>query len=185
MTRIKIADLREEDQVLDIELSPEFLLGDVQEDIEFEPATGKVKFHLAGEEVLAMGKLNSAVTLPCARCLEKVRIPLEAPITLTFWPHKRANAAEETDEEFDPHEPDLAFYRGDVVRPDEDLRELVVVEAPLLVYCKKDCKGICQTCGANLNETTCDCPPLDTTIQTESPTKPSWKEQLKNIDLEE
>jgi uncharacterized metal-binding protein YceD (DUF177 family) len=185
MTRIKLADLREQDQTVDVELTPEFLLGEIEEDLEFEPAVGQLKFHLAGEEVLGTGRLTSAVTLPCARCLEKVRIPLDTQIVLTFWPHKRQNEKEEMDETFDPNEPDLSFYRGDVIDPDEDIRELIVVDVPILTYCREDCKGICQSCGANLNETTCDCPPLDTTVQTESATNPEWQEQLKNIQIDE
>jgi len=25
------------------------------------------------------------------------------------------------------------------------------------ILCAEDCKGLCPTCGANLNETDCDC----------------------------
>ena len=28
---------------------------------------------------------------------------------------------------------------------------------PTKVLCKEDCKGICNVCGQNLNEGTCDC----------------------------
>lgn len=42
-----------------------------------------------------------------------------------------------------------------------DLDELalsdITLELPSKVLCKEDCKGLCQTCGANLNEQSCAC----------------------------
>jgi uncharacterized protein len=28
---------------------------------------------------------------------------------------------------------------------------------PTKMLCREDCKGLCDICGCNLNETTCDC----------------------------
>ncbi len=43
-----------------------------------------------------------------------------------------------------------------------DLLELcygeIVLSIPTKYLCKEDCKGICQTCGANLNTAPCSCP---------------------------
>jgi len=33
----------------------------------------------------------------------------------------------------------------------------VVLNLPMKHLCAKDCKGICQTCGTNLNRGECDC----------------------------
>ena len=33
----------------------------------------------------------------------------------------------------------------------------LIVQWPIRVLCKDDCKGICSRCGANLNIQTCDC----------------------------
>ena len=42
-----------------------------------------------------------------------------------------------------------------------DLKDIVCKNIasflPLKQLCKEDCKGICQQCGANLNEKQCDC----------------------------
>ena len=42
-----------------------------------------------------------------------------------------------------------------------DLREYVLTEVvlniPIKHLCREDCKGICQSCGKNLNEGSCDC----------------------------
>lgn len=39
----------------------------------------------------------------------------------------------------------------------DDVREEFWLNIPLVYLCKKDCKGLCSNCGANLNLTKCDC----------------------------
>lgn len=38
-----------------------------------------------------------------------------------------------------------------------DIREEIILEYPIKPLCKPDCKGLCQTCGKNLNEGDCGC----------------------------
>lgn len=54
------------------------------------------------------------------------------------------------------------FDESNVVRDDKlDLTDLIrqVVDAalPLVMLCRKDCAGLCATCGSDLNEGSCDC----------------------------
>jgi uncharacterized protein len=39
----------------------------------------------------------------------------------------------------------------------EAIREYALLEMPMQVFCREDCKGLCPTCGADLNEGPCDC----------------------------
>ena len=39
----------------------------------------------------------------------------------------------------------------------ESLRDALSMELPVRVYCDADCKGLCATCGQNLNEAPCEC----------------------------
>ncbi len=39
----------------------------------------------------------------------------------------------------------------------EAIRGAVLGDLPFVVLCREDCKGLCPTCGCNLNEETCDC----------------------------
>ncbi len=47
----------------------------------------------------------------------------------------------------------------DSVTLDPDLRDEILLEHPIRVLCKPDCKGLCSFCGANLNDEPCDCKP--------------------------
>lgn len=40
---------------------------------------------------------------------------------------------------------------------DSDIREEIMMEHPIRVLCKSGCRGLCQFCGANLNEEKCGC----------------------------
>jgi len=38
-----------------------------------------------------------------------------------------------------------------------DIRQEIILDYPIKPLCKSDCKGLCQTCGKNLNEGDCSC----------------------------
>ena len=39
----------------------------------------------------------------------------------------------------------------------EPIMAAILMETPFVVLCREDCKGLCPTCGANLNEGDCGC----------------------------
>lgn len=39
----------------------------------------------------------------------------------------------------------------------DDIRQEIILEYPIKPLCKPDCKGLCQTCGKNLNDGNCSC----------------------------
>ena len=39
----------------------------------------------------------------------------------------------------------------------DDIRGEIILEYPLRLLCKQDCKGLCPRCGKNLNEGDCGC----------------------------
>ena len=40
---------------------------------------------------------------------------------------------------------------------DELVMTDVTLELPFQLLCREECKGLCPVCGADLNETTCNC----------------------------
>ena len=40
---------------------------------------------------------------------------------------------------------------------DQDVRDEIMMENPIRVLCREDCRGLCPTCGANLNLEKCRC----------------------------
>lgn len=40
---------------------------------------------------------------------------------------------------------------------DENIRDTLILEHPMKMLCRQDCKGLCFHCGKNLNEGPCEC----------------------------
>lgn len=96
------------------------------------------------------GWMSAPVEMECRRCLTSVRAEVEEEFQTVFAP--------EGDEE--AVDPDVFIYdpaaRELDLRP--ALRELWLLSVPRYVLCDEACKGLCPTCGKNLNEGQCDCP---------------------------
>lgn len=45
----------------------------------------------------------------------------------------------------------------EIVDPLENVRELLILEHPLVYVCKVSCKGLCPVCGIDRNQATCKC----------------------------
>ncbi len=45
----------------------------------------------------------------------------------------------------------------DAIEPLENVRELLILEHPLVYLCKPSCRGLCPQCGIDLNEGSCNC----------------------------
>jgi uncharacterized protein len=90
---------------------------------------------------------DSAVTIPCARCLEPVEYPVKFEGTREI--DMKIPDDERDDESF--------FVIEKEIYPDLLFMDEIMQQWPIRVLCKPDCKGICSQCGANLNETVCNC----------------------------
>jgi uncharacterized protein len=100
----------------------------------------------AGESVSVRGTVRSTLTAHCARCLREVSQPLSADIDEVFV------------RESDPENPDQRLLEGHEIDLTSPAREALLLEMPMRLLCREDCRGLCPVCGANLNETPCDCP---------------------------
>ena len=86
----------------------------------------------------------------CDRCLK----PVEQTLTLrfdreVFAPDMMESIPDETD--------DQDIMDGCQLNVEDLLNSEIVMNWPMKVLCKPDCKGICRQCGRDLNTGTCDC----------------------------
>ena len=117
--------------------------------------SGPVRLMHITDGVLVQGDLKANITLPCVRCLEPVSVPLSVQLEETFVP--TINII--TGQTVHPEEEDEALWINEhhMLDLSEVLRQDVLVAIPLHVVCREDCRGLCSTCGKNLNEGDCDC----------------------------
>lgn len=96
------------------------------------------------------GTLTGHLDMVCSRCLETAHIELDIPFEERFKQREEDEADLEDDE-------DMILADDDVIELSPYLEEYLTLGVPSVPLCKEDCKGLCQTCGSNLNETACGC----------------------------
>ena len=111
------------------------------------------------------GDVASTVWLPCSRCLKPVETSLNSHFSLTFM-HQPAESEQEDESrevELNADEMGMVYFQGDKISLIDTIQEQVLMEFPFRILCKHGCKGLCPNCGADLNETPCDCNPKPST----------------------
>lgn len=107
------------------------------------------------DDIRIVGKLATEVEVACARCLESVRQPVARDFELLYRPQGADKTKE--DASVSKGETEISYYEGDGLLLEDVLREQVLLAIPYRVLCQENCKGLCPTCGRNLNSGTCDC----------------------------
>lgn len=130
------------------------------------PAPARVHIELRHVDRLLhiLGEIDATARGMCDSCLEDVERPVHVDIDERLDPN--------ADRDEDP------FGEGNVLVGDRldvaDLaQQLVLSDFPMGYRCSEDCKGLCGTCGANLNAGNCACINGDTSgePQVEDPAK--------------
>ncbi|HXG82754.1 MAG TPA: DUF177 domain-containing protein [Pyrinomonadaceae bacterium] len=101
------------------------------------------------------GGIFTDVELECSRCLQPVRDFLEIPFEAVFvTPENYTEAAEV---QVAAEDLEVSVFEGDKIDLAEVAREQILLALPTRVFCREDCKGFCQKCGANRNLINCNC----------------------------
>ena len=87
-----------------------------------------------GENLTVQAHIEGERQFTCSLCLEEFNNLFEKDITLHY---------------------DIKGL--DSVTLDPDIREEIILDHPIRILCRPDCRGLCAFCGTNLNEGSCDC----------------------------
>src|SRR5574338_314755 len=87
-----------------------------------EPIRLEVEVQKAGENKFRLvGRARTVLEVPCGRCLEPYRIPLDSPFDLSYVPE--AESAGPGEREIQDDDLSTAFYRDETIDLGELLRE--------------------------------------------------------------
>ncbi len=114
-----------------------------------------------GDEVSVSGMIRGGVEAPCDRCLRAVSLPLEVEFDVSYLP-RGAEAKSGEESELQSEDLVTSVYEGEHLDVDELVREQLLLALPTSVRCGEDCKGLCPTCGADLNAAACSCEHAET-----------------------
>ena len=112
-----------------------------------------------GDMIEISGEINIRVCLPCARCLQDYEKPLKSRFELTYLQRLPDTQQDEEQEEVEISAEDtgLIYFQGEEINLQDGIQEQVVLALPIKAICKDDCKGLCASCGKDLNEGDCGC----------------------------
>ena len=115
---------------------------------------------MAGADLVVTGSASVPILTSCARCLDDVRTVIAVK--------------------------DLCFHFEKVrdleVDLTDDVREELLLAIPSCFYCSPDCKGVCPSCGVNLNHGSCACASRPAEPEPDSAAPSPW-DQLDALNL--
>jgi uncharacterized protein len=137
-------------------------------------------FRKVSGQVHVKGSFEASLTGPCRRCTKDVALTVPVDFSLRMVreapkpdeddedeaaagvkPGRRRRQQKDDDEQgelaasFDLDEIDAEPFDGKTIDLDPIVREQVLLALPVTVLCREDCKGLCPTCGQDLNEKDC------------------------------
>lgn len=120
-----------------------------------EPLEVQATAELVEGQIRVTGDLQTKVELVCARCLEPVVEDVHREYDLFYRPLPKGTKPEE--ERLKADETEIGFFKGEGLFLADVLIEQVLLAIPMKVICRSDCRGLCPSCGANLNHEECRC----------------------------
>jgi uncharacterized protein len=141
----------------------------------------KAFFRRVSGQVHLRGSFSAVVKAPCHRCLKSVSLDVPVSFSLRMVPEGRRREEGEEDlragkgpggrrrrpsrkeddgqglvaASFELDEIDVEPFDGKTIDLDPVIREQVMLALPVTVLCREECKGLCPTCGQDLNEQGC------------------------------
>ena len=105
-----------------------------REDIQVnEPIEVSAHEQYVDGHLVIRAKVRAVLDMTCGRCLEPFKDKLYTDPILSY-----------------------EVSQTEVVDITDDVRQEIILAYPIIPICAKDCKGLCFTCGQNLNQASCE-----------------------------
>jgi uncharacterized protein len=123
-----------------------------------EPVQVHLSVQKSDDEVVLSGRIATHVIATCVRCLDQFEIGIDETV------RRVANVVPDNQVVEDTGDPDFVFLPMSLPVWDlsDVLREVALLALSEKPLCRDDCKGLCPSCGANLNHETCPCQRTET-----------------------
>lgn len=105
--------------------------------------------------IQVQGQISSDVQLHCSRCTELFALPVQEAFEVRYRDVLGGSA--DGERELGSGELDVSFLDGDEISVAGLVRENVLLALPVQPLCTDGCRGLCPSCGINLNKETCSC----------------------------
>ncbi len=113
-------------------------------DVDLGNLTGVAQITRTAQGLLAHIKMQASLLTECVRCLTDYRHPLNIDFTELYLFSRNSVS-----------DSDLILPEDAHIDLSPLVREYILLDIPFSPLCDPDCKGLCQICGRNLNDTNC------------------------------
>ena len=118
---------------------------------------GKVGLLRTHRGILVKGELHTGVRLNCSRCLSLFHYPVTLKIEEEYLPTIDIASGVPLSSSEEPGS--FIIDEHHVIDLTEAVRQYSLLAIPIKPLCREDCAGLCPSCGQNLNQGPCGCPP--------------------------
>ena len=101
-------------------------------------------------KALVQATTSFTMELACDRCLKPVKYSMEIDT-------EQEVVSPDYTEEMDEDSEQASFMEGYQLKVDDLIYSDIVLNWPMKILCREDCKGICRICGKDLNTGECGC----------------------------
>jgi len=119
------------------------------------PAKGSFRLSRKGEAVFVGLNIEGIARARCSHCLAVFEQQIDISSNVSLFPEETEEETKELD--LSREEVDKNFYAGNSIDLEELLCEEIALFLPFNPRCSDNCKGLCPSCGKNLNEGKCGC----------------------------
>lgn len=120
----------------DLQIPPDFSVTDF---------SGMVRISRTPQGLLLQGEFQGITELECVRCLERFTRQLQTSFDELYAFDERSLS-----------DSGLLLPEDGIIDLAPLVREYLMLEEPISPLCKPDCRGLCVTCGENLNARQCE-----------------------------
>ena len=111
-----------------------------------------------GGEILVKGVVDTALVMPCSRCLEPTLQKIEAVFYLEYRNLSRIHRLSDIEAEAGEADEVGYFWEEDnYIEVTQEIEELILINLPMKPLCSPYCRGLCPICGVNRNKESCSC----------------------------
>lgn len=122
------------------------------------PLDAELRLTRSDRTVTLRGEIHARLQGICDRCNETYHHDVSIPVEQYLIPHARREDRKGAEEvELNAEDLNFSTYQPPYLELDPILREQIVLDEPIQHLCRPDCRGLCPSCGINLNAETCDC----------------------------
>lgn len=127
----------------DIQLDPNFTT----------PVEVAVQLEKSARQVYVRSRIATSGSFQCDRCLSQFQQDISCQYGVVYI------YDEEDAGKYPPEEVRIVQQDLPVIDLSGDVREMIILSIPLKLLCREECRGLCPTCGTDLNSGKCNCRP--------------------------